>query len=1048
VSPARSSPCVAGGVARGGGWRGGRAAAPRPAAAAGLSPLLPSASAADAPQETVVPATLRNAYTAASLASADTQTGADGAGAQGVFHRLEGRTTMVWTRYSDGTTVAAPSISGVLPSGTGSDILAYRGSDGRVDLWNAVDGTSRTLQVPQGQGLLNFYGDTGIAFRNVAAADGTTSRVMHLLTPGPDGTTNDVTVDGLPEGMSLGFSRGADSTSIFFQAKLGDTDRIVAVDRETGRAQSWTGALPSGYAYAKVSPDHVALYSLNSSKVLVVPRSDLTAAPTEVVLASGTGANPAAGLAVVGDWLVHRPSAGTAVLAKPIAGGASVTIGVSDPDVSVAPGGAALFIGTPTGGERGIQRVTEADGKPVVTTVKPLPKPPVPIQGLSLEQGRLVVADTGNNRDIRSGYLREVATAGTPEFGARSDFTGVSAVMADCPAKDAGCSEVHGTADGRIAWLERDTQSTGYDLLRVQGPTGTSYFSRSVPAGGRITSVSGKYVVYTAASQSYVYQLGNSGTPSVTRPAGAAALSGDLLWTAGTTPGSVTGYDLSAKKNVQSLTVDAPCVPDELQAVGRWLYWNCGADGKAGVYDRTAGKSVPVPSGEAELGDGFVVTHDKQAGELTLTTVTGGTAAGRVIGKLPDTGVSQRDVRWTVDTAGSNAAYVDAEERVHLVPSGVPTQPLSLLAPAENAKYVDATTFDVTPQTLTEVLLSKPSAKWLLTVRSKATGKVVDTEDGGPARGKLVVGWHGDDEKGSGDAFLPNGSYDWTLSVDPADGVGAPLQVRGSVALRSAGAVRHDHTGGEGRGPDGVADLLTLNSSGTLTFQQGDGKGAFAGKASGGGWTTSVTAVPFGDLNKDGCNDVLVRMKDGSLRGYKPKCGDPLTTSAAYTKLGTGWSAYNVLTSPGDLTGDRRADLLARKASTGDIYLFAAKSDGTLAAGKKIRSAWTTYTKIVGAGDLNGDGIGDVLARHKDGTLYRYDGAGNGTLKDRVKVFSAWGASYNAIVGVGDITGDGRSDLVERDGSGNLYRNDGKGNGSFGPRVKIASGWQSYKGLF
>ncbi|MFD4414319.1 hypothetical protein ACFVXW_24075 [Streptomyces sp. NPDC058251] len=69
-------------------------------------------------------------------------------------------------------------------------------------------------------------------------------------------------------------------------------------------------------------------------------------------------------------------------------------------------------------------------------------------------------------------------------------------------------------------------------------------------------------------------------------------------------------------------------------------------------------------------------------------------------------------------------------------------------------------------------------------------------------------------------------------------------------------------------------------------------------------------------------------------------------------------------------------------------------------------------------------------------------------MKDRVKVFSGWGASYNAVVGVGDITGDGKSDLVGRDTSGGLYRNDNKGNGSFGSRVKIASGWQGYKGLF
>ncbi|WP_415924626.1 hypothetical protein [Streptomyces sp. MI02-7b] len=38
--------------------------------------------------------------------------------------------------------------------------------------------------------------------------------------------------------------------------------------------------------------------------------------------------------------------------------------------------------------------------------------------------------------------------------------------------------------------------------------------------------------------------------------------------------------------------------------------------------------------------------------------------------------------------------------------------------------------------------------------------------------------------------------------------------------------------------------------------------------------------------------------------------------------------------------------------------------------------------------------------------------------------------------------------MVARDTSGNLYRNDGKGNGSFGSRVKVATGWQGYKGLF
>lgn len=71
-----------------------------------------------------------------------------------------------------------------------------------------------------------------------------------------------------------------------------------------------------------------------------------------------------------------------------------------------------------------------------------------------------------------------------------------------------------------------------------------------------------------------------------------------------------------------------------------------------------------------------------------------------------------------------------------------------------------------------------------------------------------------------------------------------------------------------------------------------------------------------------------------------------------------------------------------------------------------------------------------------------------GAFKSRVKVFSDWGSSYNALVGVGDITGDGRADLVARDSSGTVWRSNGNGKGSFGSRTKIATGWQSYKGLF
>ncbi|MFF4062245.1 FG-GAP-like repeat-containing protein [Streptomyces sp. NPDC001668] len=1022
--------------------RAALAVAASAALAAGLSPLLPSASAAEEPQETVVPASLRSTYTAASLFNPSTGGGHDGAGAQGVFHSLEGNTGLVWTRYSDGKSVRVTTPQGVLGTwGTGSDVLAYRYGDGRVDLWNAADGTTRTVQLPSGTTLYTAYEDLAVGYRTVTAEDGTTSREMHLLLPQSDGTTRDVPVGGLPDGVRLLGPVGGDDSDLLFRAVQGRQYVWVMVDRATGQARSWSQPLSHIYSQAQVSGRHVVLFNPNDATVLVLPRDDLSGTPAELTL-SGSGVNPAEDLTIVGDWLVHRPSASTAVLAKPITGGPSVQLATSSPGISTGPDGTDVFIGRTGADDWGIQRLHPgADGKPAVTLVKPLPKPPAPVQGLSLQQGRLVVTDTGGS-SRRDDYVRTVAVTGTPTFGERSEFTPritSDVVIGACAATDVACSQVYGTADGRIAWLEHTTSGTE-DLLRVNGPTPTGYWGKAVPKGGRITDVSGRYVLYTAADKQYVYLIGNDATPVVTRTPGAAALDGDTLWTPGTAPGTVTAYSLTAKRTTETLTTDAGCSPAGLQALGRYLYWTC--DGKAGVYDRTAHTSVPVPTGEAALGDGFVVTHDKQAGKLTLTTVADGTPASRVIGDLPDTGDSQRNVRWTVDKAGSNAAYVDAREQVHLVPSGVAQQPLSLLAPVTKAALVTAHEIDATPDTLVSLLLSKPTASSRLTVRSKATGKVVYTRDGGAARGSLNVGWPGTDSNGK---VLTDGPYDWTLSVTPADGVGAAPSWTGSVGLLDGLPARHHHVGGS----DAIGDLLTQSSSGTLSFHQGTGKGTFTGDIPSRGWAATVKPLPFGDLSGDRCNDILMRLASGALRLYKPGCSAEFKTSTPYTTLGSsGWNQYDVLTYPGDVTGDGRPDLIARGASTGTVYLYKGTSAGKLSARVKLYDNWKTYKKVVGTGDLNGDGIGDLLAQDKSNNLYRYYGKGDGTFSARTKLFTAWGGSYNVVVGAGDITGDGRADLVSRDTGGNVWRNSGDGKGSFGARVKIAGGWQGYKGLF
>lgn len=440
--------------------------------AAGLTPLLPSSAVAETAQETVVPATFRDSYTTATVSYSDTTYGGEGAGAQGVFHRMEGRSGLLWTRYADGTTVSVPAAGSgsLLEYGTGTDALARRYQDDRVELFDAADGTTRTIRKPTEYDSVyaGVHGSTVVALENVTGEDGITTKVRHLLSPGPDGTTRDLTISGLPSGMQLGGPLRGDASGIVFRASLDGSIRSVLIDPETGRVQSWTPALSGGNSTV-LSPDYLVQYAGNAAtNAYVYSRADLSAPPVEVALDGADALDPADELSVVGDWLVHAPATGTKVTAVPIAGGAPVTLlASSNGDVSASADGDAVAVGRTGADDWGIQRIhPDADGKPVVTLVKALPKPPYKIQGLALEQGRLLVADDSRG-SARDTFLRTVAVTGTPTYGERSNYDGTVTALYGCPVAEGGCA-VFGTADDRAVWLARDNDT--YDRITASGP--------------------------------------------------------------------------------------------------------------------------------------------------------------------------------------------------------------------------------------------------------------------------------------------------------------------------------------------------------------------------------------------------------------------------------------------------------------------------------------------------------------------------------------------------------------------------------------------------
>ncbi|WP_370615384.1 FG-GAP repeat domain-containing protein [Mumia sp. Pv 4-285] len=254
---------------------------------------------------------------------------------------------------------------------------------------------------------------------------------------------------------------------------------------------------------------------------------------------------------------------------------------------------------------------------------------------------------------------------------------------------------------------------------------------------------------------------------------------------------------------------------------------------------------------------------------------------------------------------------------------------------------------------------------------------------------------------------------------------------------------------------DGNPDIVARDGSGNILVYPHNGA------TTSNFWTSIVTGVTgFGlgdrlelaDVTADGRPDIIARTESGTLRVHPSLGTTPGSMWSPSTSFpaGSGFTyATGILV--GDVDGDGRPELAARLGTGQSLFVLPNNGSTSGNPWTTLRAAgteWGFASRIL-VDDVNGDGRQDLLVLDRaaaNGTLwiYLHNGAATGNPWPS-RYFAGTGWNIFDMILAGDVTGDGKSDLVGRQPGGDLYAYPGNGSTTsfpWDPRVWVGSNWQ------